>query len=210
MSCLLALLILSGLSLVGAEEAGVTLSISAPVSQQVFQRDAQDHADIRLCGSVNSGVDVVEAKAELLPGATRGNGTDWVVIAKIGQIAREGGFAGTLSLQAGGWYKLAAAHEQRRIKRQQMRKNGLLTTDTQDAILPAAGEAEASVAGEHLARNSRPGCDGHPSGGVGQTGSPTLHVAQKDIQSIPHAFLNSDLPEASRHLNGKSDLSNSR
>jgi len=106
MNCLLAFLILSGLSLVGAEEAGVTLNISAPVSQQVFQRDAQDHADIRLCGSVNSGVDVVEAKAELLPGATRGKGTDWVVIAKIGQIAREGGFAGTLSLQAGGWYML--------------------------------------------------------------------------------------------------------
>ena len=106
--------------------------------------------------------------------------------------------------------KLAAAREQRRIKRQQMRKNGLLTTDTQDAILPAAGETEASVAGERTARDNRPGCDGYPSGGAEQTGSPTLHAAQKDIQSIPHAFLNTDLPEASRHLTREGDLSNSR
>jgi len=104
--CLLAFLVLSGLPLLGAEEARVTLTLSAPVSLRVFQRDAQDRADISLCGSVNSGVDVVEAKAELLRGATRGKGTGWIVIAKGGQIAREGGFAGTLSLQAGGWYKL--------------------------------------------------------------------------------------------------------
>jgi len=106
--------------------------------------------------------------------------------------------------------KLAAAREQRRIKRQQMRKKELLTTGTDGAILPSAGEAEASVAGEHLARNSRPGCDGYPSGGVEQTGSPILLAAEKDIQSIPHAFLNSDLPKASRHLTGEGDLSNSR
>ena len=106
--------------------------------------------------------------------------------------------------------KLAAAREQRRIKRQQLRQNQILTIGTPGATLHSAGEAEASVAGEHLARNSRPGCDGYPSGGVEQTGSLALHAAQKDIQSIPHAFLNSDLPEASRHLTREGDLSNSR
>ena len=59
--------------------------------------------------------------------------------------------------------KLAAAREQRRVKRQLMRPNELLTTATQSAILLSAGEAEASVAGEHLAENNRSGCGGHPS-----------------------------------------------
>ena len=106
--------------------------------------------------------------------------------------------------------KLAAAREQRRIKRQQLQQNDSLTTGTHGAILLSAGEAEASVAGEHLARNSRSGCDGHPSGGVEQTGSPALHAAEKDVRSIPHAFPNSDLPQASRHLTREGDLSNSR
>jgi len=109
-----------------------------------------------------------------------------------------------------GGIAIAAAGEQQRIKRQQMRKNDLLTSGTDGAILPSAGEAEASVAGEQLARDNRSGCDGHPSWGAENTGSPTLHAAPKDIQSIPHAFSNSDLPEASRHLTGEGDLSNLR
>jgi len=92
----------------------------------------------------------------------------------------------------------------------------------QAAIVPSAGETEASVAGEHLARDNRPACrsraadrsgsDGHPSGGVKPIGSPThlVGVSAKDVRSFPHAFLNSDLPQASRSLILVGELSNSR
>ena len=53
--------------------------------------------------------------------------------------------------------KLAAAREHRRLMRQQAASKTLLTDDRHRDILHAAGEAEASVAGEHLARNSRAG-----------------------------------------------------
>ena len=62
--------------------------------------------------------------------------------------------------------KLAAAREQRRIKRQQDRLNKALKNRKEAAIIPSAGETEASVAGEHLARDNRSGGDGHPSGGA--------------------------------------------
>ena len=108
--------------------------------------------------------------------------------------------------------KLAAAREQRRIKRQQARLNAPLTNRKGAAIIPSAGQTEASVAGEHLARDSRSGGDGHPSGGVGPTGSPThlVGVSARDVRSFPHAFLNSDLPQASRSLILVGELSNSR
>ena len=105
--------------------------------------------------------------------------------------------------------KLAAARTQRRTIHRRDRENQHLTTATQRAILPAAGETEAGPAGERPARDIRSGGDGHPSGGVGATGSPT-QFRSEDVRSFPYAFLDSDLPQASRSLIRESELSNSR
>lgn len=99
------MVLLTGNSLVRAEEAKVTLGINSPTSRQVFQRDAKDQADITIRGAVNGQVDAVEAKADLVQDATRGKATDWVIIANKEQIAC-GAFCGKLRLQAGGWYKI--------------------------------------------------------------------------------------------------------
>jgi len=42
----------------------------------------------------------------------------------------------------------------------------VLTPNTLHDILQPAGELEASSAGEQLAKDSRSGCDGHPSDGL--------------------------------------------
>ena len=105
--------------------------------------------------------------------------------------------------------KLAAARTQRRAVHSEDRQNQYLTTGTQRAILPAAGDTEAGPAGERPARDIRPGGDGHPSGGVGATDSPS-QFRSEDVLSFPHAFLNSDLPQASRSLTREGELSNSR
>jgi transposase InsO family protein len=99
--------------------------------------------------------------------------------------------------------KLAEARERRRAvrkhkhNRQQRERKGL--TFTKEArTMTLAGETDAGSAGEHPARDSRLGGDGHPSGGVIRL--PQSHdraTAQRDIQSFPYASENSDLPKAS-------------
>ena len=51
-----------------AEEAKTTLAVSAPLSRQVFQRDAEEQAVLTIRGTVNDQVDSIEAKAELVQG----------------------------------------------------------------------------------------------------------------------------------------------
>jgi len=131
----------------------------------------------------------------------------------IGYVAPKDKLEGRAeAIQAIRQTKLATAKEQRRIKRQQARLNQTLKNRKEVAIISSAGETEASVAGEHLARDNRSGGDGHPSGGVGPTGSPThfVGVSARDVRSFPHPFLNSDLPQASRSLIFVAELSNSR
>jgi|GEM_PF-907321 len=103
--------------------------------------------------------------------------------------------------------KLAAAREHRRVKRQQMRQNELLTTDTKRAILSSAGETEASVAGERTARDNRSGCDGYPSLGAVKSGSPGL--PKQDVRSIPHPSKNSTSQPPEESLISAGGLSNS-
>jgi len=88
-----------------ADEAGTTLVITSPTTLQVFQRTAQDQADVIIQGTLSGPADAVEAKAELVEGATRGKETEWVLIAGKEHLA-SGEFSGKLSLQAGGWYKI--------------------------------------------------------------------------------------------------------
>lgn len=101
----LLVVVLAGHSPVRADETKATLSVNTPIVRQVFQRNAKDCAEIAIRGTVSGQADIVEAMAELVQGATRGRKVDWVAIAGKQQITG-GEFAGKLSLQAGGWYKI--------------------------------------------------------------------------------------------------------
>jgi len=108
--------------------------------------------------------------------------------------------------------KLAAARERRRVRRQQAAKN-VLTDDTQRGILPSAGETEASSAGEHLAATSgrRDTAGWRRTSIRGSWRDRLPHpIPQRRCPELPHAFLNSDLPQASRSLTREAELSNSR
>jgi hypothetical protein len=79
------------------------LSIQLPLERQVQQRDEQDQANLTVSGTITGIADVIEAKADLSPDATRGKAVDWTVISKGDELV-EGKFIGRLSLTAGGWY----------------------------------------------------------------------------------------------------------
>ncbi len=89
--------------LVSAENA---LVVQSPLELQVSQRDKQNQAVITIAGTIQGTVELIEAKAELNPGATRGKPVNWTTITTAKQIAK-GKFTGSLLLQAGGWYILS-------------------------------------------------------------------------------------------------------
>jgi hypothetical protein len=82
------------------------LVVQSPLELQVFQRDKQDQANITITGTIQGTVELIEAKAELKPGAARGKPVNWTTIATGKQITK-GQFTGSLLLQAGGWYILS-------------------------------------------------------------------------------------------------------
>lgn len=90
------LLALTGTSLA----AGLDL----PLERQVFQRRADETAEVKIAGAVPAEATIVEAKADIQPGL-RGKAVDWTVVAKDAQI-QDGKFTGTLKLETGGWYQL--------------------------------------------------------------------------------------------------------
>ncbi|MCX6872550.1 MAG: hypothetical protein NTW21_01900 [Verrucomicrobia bacterium] len=88
-----------------AEEKTATLTLTSPVSCQVFQRGRTDLASILVEGTISENADVIEAMADLAPGAKRGTPVKWVAITPQGpQVS--GKFTGRLTLAAGGWYQL--------------------------------------------------------------------------------------------------------
>ena len=82
------------------------LVVQSPLELQVSQRNKQDQATITIAGTIQGAVELIEARAELKPGATRGKPVNWTTIAAGKQIAK-GQFTGSLLLQAGGWYSLS-------------------------------------------------------------------------------------------------------
>jgi hypothetical protein len=88
-----------------AEDAKATLILTSPVSSQVFQRGKADRADILIEGTLSDNADVIEAKADLAPGAKRGTPAKWVAVTPQGQGV-QGKFIGRLTLPAGGWYQV--------------------------------------------------------------------------------------------------------
>ncbi len=77
--------------------------LASPVECQVFQRDKGDQAAILIEGTLSDKADVIEAKADLVPGAKRGAAVEWTAVTPQGQPVADK-FAGRLTLPAGGWY----------------------------------------------------------------------------------------------------------
>ena len=88
-----------------AEDIKATLSLTSPVSHQVFQRGKGDLAAILIEGVVSDKADGIEAMADLAPGAKRGTPVSWVAVTPLGQKV-SGNFTGRLTLAAGGWYQV--------------------------------------------------------------------------------------------------------
>ncbi len=100
--------LVSGLGLSGtarAEEQTASLTLTSPVSCQVFQRGKGDQAAILIEGTLSDKADVIEAMADLAPGAKRGTPVKWVAVTPKGQKV-SGKFTGRLTLPAGGWYQV--------------------------------------------------------------------------------------------------------
>ena len=76
-----------------------------PLERQVFQRNAQEWAEVKVVGAVPAEATLVEARAGLAEGL-RGQVLDWVVVARGEQI-KDGKFSGVLKLETGGWYALS-------------------------------------------------------------------------------------------------------
>lgn len=93
------------LPLIFAAVSGMAATLDAPLERQVFQRDAEETAEVKLAGAVPVQTALVEAKAELAEGL-RGKAVDWVVVARGDQI-KDGKFSGVLKLETGGWYALS-------------------------------------------------------------------------------------------------------
>ncbi len=98
--------------------------------------------------------------------------------------------------------KLAEAREARRLRRAEARRDAppaeLLTSAKETPIIHLAGETDAGPAGEHPARDSRPGrrmtVEGEPS----RSPNPHPHGGADGHPEPPDASENSDWPKASR------------
>jgi len=101
----LCLALLAANTSIQAEGTKATLTLTSPISCQVFQRDKGDQADILIEGTVSAKADVIEAKADLVPGANRGTSVKWIAITPQGQIVQRR-VSGRLTLPAGGWYQV--------------------------------------------------------------------------------------------------------
>ncbi len=98
-ACLLALL-----SIASPGRAD-TLTSSSPKARQIIQRNAANHADVRVAGNWSGTASRIEARAIVMPGFTNnGVSTDWVVIV---DAPTNGPFSGTLpNVAGGGWYRI--------------------------------------------------------------------------------------------------------
>ena len=87
-----------------AAYAETKMVLDSQLERQVFQRNAQEWAAVKVAGAVPADATLVEARAELEAGL-RGKATGWTVVAQGEQI-KNGKFSGSLKLATGGWYSL--------------------------------------------------------------------------------------------------------
>lgn len=90
----------------GSVTAGGVLTINAPLERQVCQRNQANEAAVKISGKITETADLIEAKADLMPGMKRGKAVEWTPIAKDNNI-KDGAFTGQIPLAAGGWYTIA-------------------------------------------------------------------------------------------------------
>jgi len=82
-----------------------TLTSSFPKARQIIQRNADNHADVRVAGNWSGTALRIEARAIVMPGVTNnGVSTDWMLIV---DAPTNGPFSGMLpGVAAGGWYRI--------------------------------------------------------------------------------------------------------
>ena len=184
-----------------AEDAKASLSLSSPVSCQVFQRGKTNTAAILIEGTVSESADVIEAMADLAPGAKRGTPVKWVAITAKGQKVA-GKFTGRLTLPAGGWYHLTVrAHTATRLLAEQsVDKVGV------GEVFVTAGQSNSANFGnpQQMAKDERvvyfngkafvPAQDPIP-GGCGGGGSPWALLGDRIAasQQVPVCFRSASL-----------------
>jgi hypothetical protein len=101
-----AVMILAFVPVVEAPAAEKTVTLSAPTTRQVVQRDGKDIGRVPISGTVPEGTETIEVMARLSSGGKRGKSIDWKVLAARTEI-KDGRFEATLDLEAGGWYTLS-------------------------------------------------------------------------------------------------------
>jgi len=95
-----------GRAMIGLLEKQCVLTIQSPLERQVIQRNRENRAEVVVSGVIEGEADLIEAKVDLSAGAKRGKSVGWTVVAR-GHDIDEGAFAGKISLEAGGWYRVA-------------------------------------------------------------------------------------------------------
>lgn len=184
-----------------ARDANVSLTLTSPVSCQVFQRGKADQAAILVEGTLADNADVIEAMADLAPGATRGTPVKWIAITPGGQKVA-GKFTGRLTLPAGGWYQLRvrARMGNRMIAEQSVDKVGV------GEVFVTAGQSNSANFGNppQKAKDQRvvyfdgkafaPAQDPIP-GGCGGGGSPWALLGDRiaTSQQVPVCFRSASL-----------------
>jgi len=183
---------------VHAEEV---LNVKAPLELQVCQRNDKNQAEVTIAGAINGGADVIEAMADLAPGSKNGKAVEWTVIAKDKQIA-DGKFAGQLSLEAGGWYRITIRARRGKdvIAESQVTKVGV------GDVFVTAGQSNSANYGQprQAAQDDRvvyfngksfvPAADPIP-GGSGGGGSPWPILGDRIVKSqqVPVCFRSATL-----------------
>lgn len=184
-----------------ADEPMTALTLTSPVSCQVFQRGKGDQADVLIEGVVGDKGGVIEAKADLAAGAKRGTSAPWVAITPQGQGV-QGKFSGRLTLPAGGWYQVSVRVRagERMIAEQSVDKVGV------GEVFVTAGQSNSANFGNprQTARDERVVYfDGKAfihaqdpiPGGCGGGGSPWALLGDRiaESQQVPVCFRSASL-----------------
>jgi putative transposase len=103
--------------------------------------------------------------------------------------------------------RLAAARERRKANRLALNSEPL-TSPKEMPMIHTAGQTDAGSAGEQPARDSRPGCCRKAAAGTASEVRPCAPL--QPFGASPHAFENSDLPQASHSLTHRGQMSISR
>ncbi len=183
---------------VHAEDA---LTIQLPLERQVKQRDEQDQAKVTISGMIEGTADIIEARADLSPGATRGESVNWTAIARDNEL-HERKFTGEMSLKAGGWYTISV----RARRGEDVIGEGMIKKVGVGEVFVTAGQSNSANFGKprQVAKDDRvvyyngktyvPARDPIP-GGCGDGGSlwPILGDRIAKSQNVPVCFRSASL-----------------